>query len=154
MLLNFAVPLVVLALGAVVGIALSKWLARHVPDYEPRMPTAASATPPSATMRWPPGRDARNENGPEPFLITPGIARVRCGGRRARRPEGPEGYMGARQRLATSLVSVALVIAVGTIALMIVEGWPAFDALYMVVTTVTTVGFGEIGRCPLPAGRS
>jgi hypothetical protein len=32
MLLNFAVPLVVLALGAVVGIALSKWLARHVPD--------------------------------------------------------------------------------------------------------------------------
>jgi hypothetical protein len=32
MLINFAVPLVVLVLGAVVGIALSKWLARHVPE--------------------------------------------------------------------------------------------------------------------------
>ena len=34
MLINFAVPLVVLVVGAVVGIALSKWLARHVPDDE------------------------------------------------------------------------------------------------------------------------
>jgi hypothetical protein len=32
MLINFAVPLVVLTLGAVVGIALSKWLARNVPE--------------------------------------------------------------------------------------------------------------------------
>jgi hypothetical protein len=32
MLINFAVPLVVLVLGAVVGIALSKWLARNVPE--------------------------------------------------------------------------------------------------------------------------
>jgi hypothetical protein len=32
MLLNFAVPVVVLGLGAVVGVALSRWLSRHVPD--------------------------------------------------------------------------------------------------------------------------
>ena len=61
--------------------------------------------------------------------------------------------MGPRQRLATSLVSVAVVIALGTAGLMVVEGWPAFDALYMVVTTVTTVGYGEI-RPLSTAGRS
>ena len=61
--------------------------------------------------------------------------------------------MGPRQRLATSLVSVALVIAFGTLGLMVVEGWPAFDALYMVVTTVTTVGYGEI-RPLSTAGRA
>ena len=61
--------------------------------------------------------------------------------------------MGPRQRLATSLVSVAVVVALGTLSLMVVEGWPAFDALYMVVTTVTTVGYGEI-RPLSTAGRA
>jgi voltage-gated potassium channel len=32
----------------------------------------------------------------------------------------------------------------GTTAFMLVEGWPFFDALYMTVITISTVGFGEV----------
>lgn len=52
--------------------------------------------------------------------------------------------MGARRQLATSLVSIVLVIAFGTAGLMLLEGWPAFDALYMAVITVSTVGYSEV----------
>jgi voltage-gated potassium channel len=33
---------------------------------------------------------------------------------------------------------------IGTLAFVIVEGWPLGDALFMAVTTVTTVGYGEV----------
>lgn len=39
---------------------------------------------------------------------------------------------------------LALVIAFGTAGYVLIEGWSAFDALYMTVTTVTTVGYREI----------
>jgi voltage-gated potassium channel len=46
-----------------------------------------------------------------------------------------------------------LLLALGTAGFMLIEGWEAFDALYMTVITVTTVGFFEVH--PLsPAGRS
>src|SRR5919204_2183126 len=44
-------------------------------------------------------------------------------------------------------LAVLLLIAVlagGTIGYMLIEGWNAWDAFYMTVTTVATVGFGEI----------
>ncbi len=43
-----------------------------------------------------------------------------------------------------SVVLLALVLAAGTAGFVLIEGWSTFDALYMTVTTVTTVGYGEI----------
>jgi voltage-gated potassium channel len=45
-------------------------------------------------------------------------------------------------RLAVAFLFV--VIAGGTAGYMVIEGWPAWDAFYMTVTTVATVGFREI----------
>lgn len=61
--------------------------------------------------------------------------------------------MEPRQRLVIALVSILLVIAVGTIGLMVLDNWPAFDALYMVVITIATVGYGEV-RPLSPVGRA
>jgi voltage-gated potassium channel len=36
-----------------------------------------------------------------------------------------------------------LLIVIGTIGYVVLEGWPWFDALYMTVITLTTVGYGE-----------
>lgn len=43
-----------------------------------------------------------------------------------------------------SVVLLASVLGIGTSGYMLIEGWNAFDALYMTITTVTTVGYGEI----------
>ncbi len=45
-------------------------------------------------------------------------------------------------RLARPLVS--LVVVVGAVGYWLIEGWPVLDALYMAVTTVGSVGFGEV----------
>jgi voltage-gated potassium channel len=42
------------------------------------------------------------------------------------------------------LAALALTLVLGTLGYMLIEGWAWDDALYMVVTTVTTVGFGEL----------
>ncbi len=52
----------------------------------------------------------------------------------------PLGFSGSR----LAVLLVALVLVAGTIGYMVVEGWSAWDALYMTVTTVTTVGFREV----------
>src|SRR5262245_57933095 len=66
--------------------------------------------------------------------------------------EGPRGRMHFRRYLAVLCVPVLLVV-LGTIGYRAVEGWPLFDALYMTVITITTVGFLEVQ--PLTAaGRS
>lgn len=43
-----------------------------------------------------------------------------------------------------AVVLLITVIVTGTSGYMIIEGWPFFDALYMTVTTMTTVGYMEI----------
>jgi voltage-gated potassium channel len=52
-------------------------------------------------------------------------------------------------------LAIALLVAVlagGTAGYMLIEGWSVWDAFYMTVTTVATVGYGEIH--PLsPRGR-
>ncbi|HLH24464.1 MAG TPA: potassium channel protein [Chloroflexota bacterium] len=48
------------------------------------------------------------------------------------------------------LLAVAAVLSVGVAGYMVIEGWSFFDALYMVVTTVTTVGYGEVHPLSLP----
>ena len=42
------------------------------------------------------------------------------------------------------VVLLVAVLAGGTVGYMLIEGWNAFDAFYMTVTTVVTVGFGEV----------
>jgi voltage-gated potassium channel len=43
-----------------------------------------------------------------------------------------------------SVVLLVLVLTFGTAGYVVIEGWNTFDALYMTITTVTTVGYGEI----------
>ena len=49
-----------------------------------------------------------------------------------------------RPGLPPTLVLLALVLAGGTAGYVIIEGWSVWDALYMTVTTVATVGFREV----------
>jgi voltage-gated potassium channel len=39
--------------------------------------------------------------------------------------------------------ALLLVIAIGTAGFHFIEGWPWFDGFYMVITTLTTIGYGE-----------
>jgi voltage-gated potassium channel len=56
------------------------------------------------------------------------------------------------RRFALALVGIALVVWLGTIGYIAIEGMTFVDALYMSVITVSTVGFGEV--TPLsPGGR-
>ena len=58
-----------------------------------------------------------------------------------------------KSRLFPTLVLLALVLAGGTAGYVIIEGWSLWDALYMTVTTVATVGYREVH--PLsPAGQA
>lgn len=52
-----------------------------------------------------------------------------------------------------AVAMVAAVVTGGTLGYMIIEGWSAWDAFYMTVTTVTTVGFREIHMLS-PAGQA
>ena len=56
------------------------------------------------------------------------------------------------RRLATVLALLALALLAGTAGYTLIEGWRPFDALYMTVITLATIGYGETH--PLsPAGR-
>ena len=44
----------------------------------------------------------------------------------------------------TILWFLLLLVLAGTIGYMVVEGWGFLDALFMTVTTLTTVGYGEV----------
>lgn len=43
-----------------------------------------------------------------------------------------------------SVVLLTSVVCFGTVGYVVIEGWNVFDAFYMTITTVTTVGYGEI----------
>ena len=51
-----------------------------------------------------------------------------------------------RRRLLLLLACVVFLLAAGTLGYMFLEGWPPLDSLYMTVTTVSTVGFREVGE--------
>ena len=51
--------------------------------------------------------------------------------------------MPARRVYLAVAVLAALLVA-GTLGYVVIEGWPAFDALYMTVITLTTVGYLEV----------
>ena len=56
------------------------------------------------------------------------------------------------QRIARALFGLAGIIALGTAGYVVIADYPPLDALYMTVTTIATVGYGEI-RPLSPAGR-
>lgn len=47
------------------------------------------------------------------------------------------------QRILVVVVAIGSILAIGTLGYMVIEGWSPFDALYMTVITVATVGYGE-----------
>jgi voltage-gated potassium channel len=50
------------------------------------------------------------------------------------------------RRLVLIAIALAGTLAAGTVGFILIEHYSAFDAFYMTLTTVTTVGGGEIGR--------
>lgn len=55
-----------------------------------------------------------------------------------------------RRRIVEIVVSITVVIAVGAAGYTAFAGYPLFEAVYMALTTVTTIGYGEV----LPLGRA
>jgi voltage-gated potassium channel len=49
-----------------------------------------------------------------------------------------------KRRLLWFGIAIAVVLATGTVGFTVIEGYPPFDAFYMTLTTITTVGYGEI----------
>jgi voltage-gated potassium channel len=49
-----------------------------------------------------------------------------------------------KNRLLPTFIVLAAVLACGTLGYVLIEGWSAWDAFYMTVTTVATVGFREV----------
>ncbi len=56
------------------------------------------------------------------------------------------------RNLRITLVALGVLIVVGTLGYHFIEGWSLFDGLYMVITTLTTVGYKEVHDLS-PAGR-
>ena len=52
--------------------------------------------------------------------------------------------MKALRNLRTLVAVLVLLVAVGAVGFHFIEGWTWFDSLYMVVTTFTTIGYGEV----------
>ncbi|HWC95775.1 MAG TPA: potassium channel protein [Candidatus Sulfopaludibacter sp.] len=48
------------------------------------------------------------------------------------------------RRLVLTLLSIGLTLAIGTIGFVVIDDYPPFDAFYMTLTTMTTVGYGEV----------
>ena len=48
------------------------------------------------------------------------------------------------RRLTYIAAGVLLTLVMGTVGFTVLEGYPAFDALYMTLITMTTVGYAEI----------
>jgi voltage-gated potassium channel len=52
--------------------------------------------------------------------------------------------MSLRQRIMVVMLAPLALVAAGTVGYRAIQHWPWFDALYMAVITLTTVGFGEV----------
>jgi len=52
--------------------------------------------------------------------------------------------MNTTRHLAISIVLMSLIIIMGTVGYMIIEGWRILDALYMTIITISTVGYREV----------
>jgi len=73
----------------------------------------------------------------------------------AHRTHAPNGAKGnpLRRHVLIALAALGTPLLIGTVGYVVLEGWPWFDALYMTVITLATIGYGETH--PLsPAGRA
>ncbi len=52
--------------------------------------------------------------------------------------------MNSARRLLWSIGAFIGIVAIGVIGYMVIEGWSFLDAIYMTITTITTVGFREV----------
>ncbi|HUT96846.1 MAG TPA: NAD-binding protein [Dehalococcoidales bacterium] len=52
--------------------------------------------------------------------------------------------MSSLRRLLWAIYAFIIIVAIGVIGYMIIEGWSFLDSVYMTVTTITTVGFSEV----------
>jgi voltage-gated potassium channel len=59
-------------------------------------------------------------------------------------PQGSRLLQRLRFRVRYALAAIGAVIALGTTGFYTIEGWSFTDSLFMTVTTVTTVGYGEV----------
>src|ERR1700757_4052922 len=48
------------------------------------------------------------------------------------------------RRFFLTLIAIASTLAIGTIGFTVIDHYPVFDAFYMTITTMTTVGYGEL----------
>ena len=48
------------------------------------------------------------------------------------------------RKIFRGLILLGMILLFGTMGYMLIEGWPFFEALYMTVITITTVGYQEI----------
>ena len=51
---------------------------------------------------------------------------------------------GAVREVVLGTAAVAIILGAGTAGYVLIEGWSAFDALYMTVLTLSTIGFSEV----------
>jgi voltage-gated potassium channel len=58
--------------------------------------------------------------------------------------EPVQGARGLLQVLALPMLLVNVLVVVGTVGYVLIEGWSVLDALWMVVITLATIGYGEI----------
>lgn len=54
--------------------------------------------------------------------------------------------MNSAKHLIISLLLTLLISIIGTVGYIMIEGWNIFDSIYMTVTTISTVGYGEIHK--------
>jgi len=52
--------------------------------------------------------------------------------------------MNLKRQIIIPIIVIIGVISFGTIGYAVIEGWNFFDSLYMTITTLTTVGYGEV----------
>ena len=58
--------------------------------------------------------------------------------------------MGIPRRIYYAAAAVALALTIGTLGFVFIEGYPWFDAFYMTVITLFTIGYGEIHTLSFP----
>ena len=61
-----------------------------------------------------------------------------------------EELFAVRARLFRLVAAVACVVLAGSLGYVLIEGWSAFDSLYMTVITLATVGYGEVHPLSAP----
>src|SRR5512137_2587980 len=89
-----------------------------------------------------------------PFRHHPGVPAAGDGVPVLHRSRGGQGTRRSRKgwrmtinplrQLSSSFFALVVLVCIGTAGYILLEGWPFLDALYMTVTTISTVGFMEV----------